>query len=115
MPALRANRKTDEVQTPILDNCTCCGNLCCRLGRIRSVLFQPGPAHSDNRELMYSLWPGLFDLARNPRVSSRPDAATEEAAKALELAPEEQERISKEIKRTMKRYSDNMGEAKKRS
>jgi hypothetical protein len=64
---------------------------------------------------MYSLWPGLFDLTRNPRVSSRPDAATEEAAKALELAREEQERISKEIKRTMKRYSDNMGEAKKRS
>jgi hypothetical protein len=50
---------------------------------------------------MYSLWPGLFDLARNPRVSSRPDAATEKAAKALELAREEQERISKEIKRTI--------------
>ena len=42
-------------------------------------------------------------------------SATEKAAKALELAREEQERIRSEIKRTMKRYSENLGEAKKRS
>jgi hypothetical protein len=45
-----------------------------------------------------------------------PDAAlsaTEKAAKALEMAREEQERLRAEIKRTMERYSKNLGEAKK--
>jgi len=42
-------------------------------------------------------------------------SATDKAARALELARLEQERIRSEIKRTMKRYSENLGEAKKRS
>jgi len=40
-------------------------------------------------------------------------SATEKAAKALELARQEQKRIRAEIERTMKRHSDNLGQAKK--
>jgi hypothetical protein len=42
-------------------------------------------------------------------------SATDKAAKALEIAREEQDHMRTEIKRTMERYSKNIGEAKKRS
>jgi hypothetical protein len=71
---------------------------------------EPEPAYSRRKTANAELrayserWLQLADIALS---------ATEKAAKALELAREEQERIRSEIKRTMKRYSENLGEAKK--
>src|SRR3989442_10256552 len=68
MEAPRANRKTDAVQTPILDYRNCGGNICCWFGKLRSILFQSRSADSDSRELMSSLWLGLSHVAGNPRM-----------------------------------------------
>src|SRR6267143_3817715 len=70
MQALRANRKTDAVQTSILDCRNRCGNICCRFGKLRSILFQSRSAHSDSRELMPALCLGISHVAGNPRVDS---------------------------------------------
>ncbi len=70
MEAPRANRKTDAIQTPILDYRNRGGNICCWFGKLRSILFQSRFPHSDSRELMSSLWLGLSHVAGNPRVDS---------------------------------------------